>query len=188
LSGDSDKGMSKWLKSIGEAPVEYNRFNVDKSKKQIRMYLAKKGYFNAEILDTVIIKRRRAKVVYKIYPGVPYRLNNIKFNISDTLLTNIIVPDTTNLPVKRGDVFDEDKLQETITGMEDRMRNEGYYFFKQDYVTMLADSAVGGRRINLDVRVSDPKIKLKDDRILDLSHRKYIINNIRVYMLSLNHI
>lgn len=182
MSGNSDKGMSKWLKSIGEAPVEYNRFNVDKSKKQIRMYLAKKGYFNAEVLDTVIIKRRRAKVLYKIYPGVPYRLNNINFNIPDTLLSNIVVPDTTALPVKRGDVFDEDKLQEAVTGIENRMRNEGYYFFKQDYVTMLADSAVGGRKINLDVRVSDPKVKLKDERILDLSHRKYIINNIRVYM------
>src|SRR5574344_1539401 len=58
---NKDKAES-WLRNIGEPPVIYDQGLHLKSKEQITQYLYNKGYYHAEVCDSVILKQKKAKV------------------------------------------------------------------------------------------------------------------------------
>lgn len=57
------------VRSIGEAPVIYSPFLTDRSVTQLKLYLNNKGFYKAEVTDSVWFKKKKAHVVYRIYPG-----------------------------------------------------------------------------------------------------------------------
>src|SRR5258705_3955921 len=57
---------SKWLKNIGEEPVVLDTVLVHRSTNQLKFYMDRKGYFNSVVKDTVIYKKKKAKVIYSV--------------------------------------------------------------------------------------------------------------------------
>ena len=80
LSGKNEnKRFNKWLRSIGEAPVIYSPFLTDRSVTQLKLYLNNKGFYKAEVTDSVWFKKKKAHVVYRIYPGPLTRVKDFTF-------------------------------------------------------------------------------------------------------------
>ena len=68
-SSREGKIEDKLKKIVGEPPVILDVVLTQKSTKQIKLYLNSKGYFNSSVNDTIILKKKKAKVKYLINPG-----------------------------------------------------------------------------------------------------------------------
>ena len=92
---------------IGEAPVYLDTLQTDRSVSNIKIFMDSRGYFNSEAsysIDTT--SRRRAIVTYRTKQGQPYRIGNIRYRFRDRFLEPIILGDTTESLLHRGNVFE----------------------------------------------------------------------------------
>ena len=87
---DARRSFGEWMLGIGEAPVVLDSTLTQSTHKQFEIYLKNKGFFNAEISDSVEYKRKKAKVTYYIKPHLPYTVRNIVYTIYNPDLNQII--------------------------------------------------------------------------------------------------
>jgi len=178
---DKDKGISGWLKSIGEEPVIYDDFLTEKSVTQLQSYLQSKGYYNSQVIDTVQFRRKRARVLYKIYANEPYIINDINYTSSDSVLADIVLPDTVNSLISKGDNFDIDILDEERKRIETNLKNLGYYNFNKEYISFLADSSVKNRNVKLVLNVNQFSQRNANGQVDSENHKKYKIRNVYIF-------
>ena len=177
---NKDKGISNWLRTIGEEPVIFDEFLASKSKEQLKSYLNNKGYYNSIVTDTIQLRRSRARVVYKVKVNKPYTIREVSYVCNDSNIAPIVLPDTVNSLINKGDNFDLDLLQEERERIEIKLKNKGFYNFSKDYINFKADSSAK----NLDVALN-LNIKKQQERTLEgirlVDHKKYKIRNIYVF-------
>ena len=69
---------SRTFKSWGEPPVIYDNLLTQMSAQQLQRLYQNRGYINAKVDTSLIIKAKKIKVVYKIRSNKPYSLRNYK--------------------------------------------------------------------------------------------------------------
>ncbi|MEX2370547.1 MAG: BamA/TamA family outer membrane protein [Bacteroidales bacterium] len=181
LSGkEKDNGVNRWLKSIGEPPVSYNEDLKANTTQQLEMFLFNKGYFNARVTDTTIIKNRKANVIYSINPGVPYYIRNIDYFFEDASLSKFIVNDSIPQVLKEEDQYDVEKFRAENIRIEELLRNSGYYNFTRDYIYYEVDSTMGDHMVDVTMGIRNYPVKDSLGNTLRTKHPTYRIRN--VYM------
>lgn len=180
LSGrDQEKGFNKWLRRIGEAPVIYDSALVDRSVEQMNIFLKNRGYFLAQVSDTVTYPtRKKARVSYTIHSGPRYRLNNLFYRIEDDSIRDIILADSIHSLLRRGRPFTTDLHNRERDRITEKLRNMGYYSFSREYIYFQADSTLGNYRVN-DTMVVVRPLALAAETSADTHHRRYVIRNVR---------
>ena len=177
---NKEKGLSNWLRTIGEEPVIYDGFMTQKTKEQLKSYLDNKGYYNSEVTDTVFFKRRRARVFYKIKAREPYLVRKIDFESEDSNLESIVLADTANSLINVGDIFDIDVLQEERKRIENDLKNKGFYFINKDYILFEADSSASNKDVALKLKIKTQKKQL-DNKFVSIPYQKYKVRNVYVF-------
>jgi outer membrane protein assembly factor BamA len=171
---------SQWLKKIGEEPVVLDTGLVHRSTNQLRFYMERKGYFNSIVTDTIIFKKKKAKVIYAIKSGNPYTIRKVEFASSDTSVFPLLVQEQKRSLIHPGMIYDEDILDKERERFTDVMKSQGYYFFTRQYVNYSADSSFQSYEMDLKVNVS----RLKEDSAGDgddgENHHQYYINKIYI--------
>lgn len=156
LSGRNEKKrFNKWLRTIGEAPVVYSDFLTDRSVAQIKLFLNNKGYYNAEVLDTVYFKKRKAYVEYNIFPGKVTTIEDFTFTdthnyvsneLSDTArLMREVLQDSFRTKIRPEAPLDIELLEterERITRM---LRERGYFNFSKNFIQFYADTTTANQ-------------------------------------------
>ncbi|MBL0049371.1 MAG: BamA/TamA family outer membrane protein [Bacteroidetes bacterium] len=177
------RNYKNWLKNvIGEEPVILDTGLTQKSTAQLRLFLIKKGYFNAEVKDTTVYKKQQSWVTYKIKAGEPYHFRNYNYVIQDTAINRILFSDSAKTLVHKGDVYDEFVIEQERERITLLLRNNGYYYFLKEYVHFDADSALNSRQVDITAGIKNPEKKLPDsDKKIEVSHQKYSLN--KVYIL-----
>ncbi len=179
---EKEKGISKWLRQIGEPPVLYDEFQIKKTQEQIELYLANMGYYNAEVSDTVIFKKKKATVHLDIKSNEPYRIRRVNYEFEDTTLRPLVLKDTVNSLLKRGKVLAIQILQDERGRIEAFLRNQGYYDFSKEDVFYRVDSSLSNWQADLYLRIRENTRNLEDGRIVREPHRKFRIR--RVIMIT----
>jgi outer membrane protein assembly factor BamA len=183
LSGTKDNWFNRWLKKIGEEPVIWNEFDVEKNKERVKLYLRNKGYYHAEVDNTSRFHKQKANVRYKIDTGEPYSINKVSYQFRDTTLRDIILSDTLNTLLKQGSFFDADIIQEERTRIENYLKKMGFYNFSTDLINFEADTTSSNLTVNLTAVIDEYQFKKQEDNFIKyVPNRKYRINN--VYVLS----
>lgn len=174
--------FSRWLLSIGDPPVIHDSLLTSRSTKQLELYLKKNGYFNAKVTDTVRVKRKKADVIYKFEPGIPYTFGQISYDIPDELIGALISADRVNSLISSGERYNSDKLDAERDRITDFLKDRGYYAFVKNYITYSADSAVGNHRVDLRVELENPLVRVPGfvDSTRETRHKRYRINDIYV--------
>jgi outer membrane protein assembly factor BamA len=176
-----ERGINNWLRKIGEEPVVYNPELTKSSTGQLKQFLENKGYYHAEVHDSVVFKGRNAKVTYNTKSNDPYRIKHITYFFEDTGLTSLILPDTLNSLLKRGMKFDKDVLQQERIRIETLLKEQGYFRFSKEYI--FYDATIHAEENSVDLVMSikefvegmpDPHTKVK-------RHPKYLIGDVYVY-------
>ncbi len=183
LSGkDADNGFNRWLKEIGEPPVAYSSDLKANTTQQLEMFLFNKGYFNAEVTDTTITRKRRAKVIYEIDPGEPYSIRNIDYFFEDAGLSDYIMTDSISPVLEAGEQYDVEKFRAENVRIEEILRNKGYYNFTRDFIYYEVDSAVGNQQVDVTLGIRNYPVKDNRGNTIRTSHPRYRVRN--VYMTT----
>ena len=178
---DKDKGLSNWFRTIGEEPVIYDSYVSRKSKELLKSHLNNKGYYNSIVKDTVQLKRKRARVLYKVEVNDPYIIRNINYSCSDTNLIPDVLPDTVNSVISEGDKFDLDILEEERQRVEVNLKDKGYYNFNKEFIFFSADSSVKDLNVDLRMNIQRFQVKGPNNEIINTNHKRYLINKVFVF-------
>jgi outer membrane protein assembly factor BamA len=176
-----EKWPHNWLRKIGEEPVVYNPVLSVNSKEQLRQFLENKGYYHAQVKDTVTFRKRNAIVSYDVVFNKPYRVNRIGYHFEDTGIVSYILPDTLNSLLQKGMRFDKDLLQQERVRIESLLKEEGFYSFSKEYIYYNATVNPEEYSVELKVHIDEYEQGKPDPYSKVKYHPKYKISNVVVY-------
>ena len=131
----------KWInKNFGNEPVYYDKMGADNSSKQMMRYLDNVGYFHSTVTHTVQTKGKKAKVTYHVLPNRPYTVNELVYDIGDSIMERYIMFDTTSLLLHKGLIYNAYDMNSQRDLITERLKNFGYYFFNRDNIHYEVDS------------------------------------------------
>jgi len=175
-----------FMNTIGEAPVLVNEKKIARTQKGIEYYLHNKGYLLAKV-DTEYhhLARKREEVVYKISIGPAYFIGNIAYSADDDLMDELINMNRSEAKIKKGQLFDIDKLNAERLRLTRIFQDHGYYKFTKDYIVFKADSGFKDKQHYINLRLEVMKIKNKTNvggyfKVQNIKHSRYNIRNIYI--------
>ena len=170
-----------WLKRVGEAPVLYDEFQTKRSKDQLQIFLKNKGYYNAVVKDSLVIKQNKKKLnlLFDIKAGLPYRIRNYRYSIKDKSLQAVLLKDTVNQRLKPNDIFDLDVLNAERQRIATFFKDRGYYKFTEEFVSFQADTNLYNCQVDLTINIDDALLNNDDEKVV--AHQKY---KIRDYIIN----
>ena len=177
---DKTNKWNEWLRKNGEEPVIWQQTMTYTSAKQLNDFLISKGYYYADITDTVILKKKKADVRYHIKTGWPYTVNKTTYSIPDTAIARLILADTIQTLIKPGMLFDSDVLEQERRRIETNLKNNGYYSFAADCIQTRADTSNLNRKVNLELVVQPHIERTEDNQVVEMPYPLYHIRSLRV--------
>lgn len=179
----------KLLNNIGEAPVVVDSNDVNKTSKQLNLYLIRKGFFNNTVSDSIYyldksflgLKKKRAEVYYKVEVKNPYRIKEFTTECKDTAVLSIIKSKLKETKIKEGDIFDIDKIDKERDRIANVLLNRGYYRFNKNYIDFYIDSTVGKNEVAVKMKVALASKKIKGkDSVLNVNHEQFYIKRVQI--------
>ena len=145
--------LSRWIfNKLAAKPVLISTVNPDVRIKVVRNLLNEYGYFNgATAYELVPDKKdlRKAKIAYQITMNPPYTIDSIYYvpmrNRVDSFLPRV----SGERLIRKGDNFNVVKLQEERERIADRLRDNGYYYFRPEYMLYQADTTITPGKVSL---------------------------------------
>ncbi len=175
--------FKNWLKSIGEEPAILDSNQTQRSKNQLRLLFYQKGFFHADVKDSTVYHKKKARVFYKIRSDVPYVMRNIRFDTKDPNIQLYMefIRQTTLL--KTGAPYDEELLNEERDRITSAMKDRGFYYFGKNYITYEVDSSLGTHQTDIALYINrinenvDPEISANKPITI---HHPFNLQNIYV--------
>lgn len=171
LSGSNTANAgNRFLRRLGEAPVVYSPRLTMLSAQQLRQALINRGFLGATVEVDTLIKGQKMTVTYRMQTGVPHSVSAITSQVADTTIARIIASDSRNSLLNDGMLLDRSKIDAERTRLTDHLRNRGYYAFKRDYITFIADTTAESHDAALTMVVKNPTDST--------AHTRYIVRNV----------
>ena len=167
---------------LGEAPVIYDSALTRVSTEQMATYLHTHGYFRGRATgtDTARYRRglvagffkkldpgrsdsadrakfyRRATVQYRIAEGRAFTYSQLNTQIPDSAVAQVVAAGQSASPLHVGDRYNEDLIGQERSRLEALLKNQGYYDFRQAYVTLEADTSFAPFTVRLNTLIANP--------------------------------
>ena len=170
-----------WLRRIGEEPVIYNPALTRSSSDQLRQFFENKGYYHANVLDTVIYRGRNARIHFTVRANEPHRVRKLSYFFEDTGLVSYILPDTLNSLLRKGMRFDKDVLQLERVRIENLLKEHGFFRFSKEYIFYNATVDPDNNSVELTMRFREYVEGQPDPRTKVRQHHRYRIGRVYVY-------
>lgn len=136
---------------LGSPPVILDSALIEKSKREMTLFLHSRGQLGANVTDTIVTgkRNRKATVIYTATIGSPFTINTVKYDIRDNFLAPIVLADTTTSLLKRGTPFERKILESERTRITENLRSVGFWGFNQSYIAYIADSVTNPGKVNI---------------------------------------
>ncbi len=172
------------IQNIGEEPVVLDTALTHTGSKQLRIFLFKKGYFNATVKDSIQkVGKKKAEVIYSISLGEPYKIRNVADSSLDPVVLYYVNSSQAKTLLHAGDNYDADILDKERSRITTELRNNGFYFFNKNYITYSNDSNLNSHQVDIGLyinrvneNVSEQTLNGKEAR----NHYQYDLNNIYI--------
>ncbi|MXN89754.1 BamA/TamA family outer membrane protein [Flavobacterium sp. Sd200] len=167
LAGEpkKEKGFRHWMRTkLGEPPVLMSQVDLDYNADILQNFSENNGYFKTRTSADSTSKAKRAKALYTVTTGKQYKIRNVTFPV-DTLSTE---KDSTEVNLekaiartkrrsllKKGDPYSLDVIKQERERIDNRLKNRGYFYFKDDYLLMRVDSTVGSYETDIKVIIKN---------------------------------
>lgn len=140
-SPKKSKGINRWLRKKGQAPVVYSENDARMTVSQLEGLMDSKGCFKSDVtFDTVKIKKRNITIEYKIKATPRFHIEKTFAYSEDTALTELMEKWKGDSYVKEGDLYDRENLTKERTRLYENLLNEGYYTASKELVTFVVDT------------------------------------------------
>lgn len=177
------------VNSFGEEPIILNPNLVHRSTDQIKLYLEKKGYYNAQVSDTIILNPRiglrkrkgQAIVEYRIKPGKPCLIDSVYYEGQSERIHRIIDSYLSqNEILQKGQVFDRERLESLRIELARHLRNQNYFDFSANHILFKADTTVRANGVILGINILPRTMRSQDNRdsIVKVDQRPYFIGEV----------
>ena len=176
--------FKKWIKTkLGSPPVLLDSNLTAIAKKQMGIYLANKGYFNATIKDSLILHKKKVTVVYIVKLNLPYKIRNIHYAIADTQLARFVFLDTARTLIHPGHNYDMYLLDGERTRITNALMDHGYYHFSNLYIRYRVDSSFDNKEMDVVVEIRNPVIPSLQylGTFIESKHARYTIGKIMIF-------
>ncbi|GAA3940005.1 BamA/TamA family outer membrane protein [Hymenobacter algoricola] len=181
-----DKGNA--VMRLGEPPVIYDSALTRKTVEQIGTFLKSKGFFRSSVsaTDTVADQRfslgrllsgpdtvhnRRVTVTYRVTENQPFKYSQLDFDIADSAIARRVIASQPASLLHVGDQYDEEVIGNERSRLETLLKNQGYFDFRQQYVTLEADTSFAPATVRLRTIITDPGPGRR--------HYQYVIRRVR---------
>lgn len=174
----SQKREDGWFKRIGEAPVIYDSFLTKKTSKEFERFMHNKGYYNAEVRDSTILKKNRsAEVHYYIKAHEPYKIKAFETQVKDDSLRNLLSIPGNESNIKPDMIFDSDMLGSESQRLLRKMQNEGFYKSAKNILYYEADTAKNNHGVDLKLVVEQESSGDTSGLGAKKNHERYTYRN-----------
>lgn len=176
LSGrDSSRWYNRLLRGIGEPPVIYDSVKASMTVSDLQMYLQNNGYMNGRVELWTRIKGKRLSEDFKLFPGTPYYLGDVSYQIDDPIIRDELhLDDLRNQRLITGRQFSVDELDLERKRITRLLNDQGYYRFHKEYIRYEADTLSGGNRVNVKLLLGNSLTR----EGLDTLHTRYHIRKV----------
>ena len=176
LSGrDSSRWHNRLLRGIGEPPVIYDSVKASMTVSDLQMYLQNNGYMNGRVELWTRIKGKRLSEDFKLFPGTPYYLGDVSYQIDDPIIRDELhLDDPRNQTLITGRKFSVDELDLERKRITRLLNDQGYYRFHKEYIRYEADTLSGGNRVNVKLLLGNSLTR----EGLDTLHTRYHIRKV----------
>ena len=141
---DSNSKVGKWFfKTFAQEPVLLSKVNPQLRANVANNILKYYGYFNGNVEPTVIPSLRndkKAKVSYTVELGRPFHYDSISYCNFTQNADSLIKSTWDERIIHPGEQFNAAAMENERTRLSTLFRNNGYYYFKPEYITFLADT------------------------------------------------
>ena len=173
---ENPSGFSKWLNhSFGSDYVTINAVNP-KLRTQVATHVLQNygyfnGYVNYELIDQSNPKKQKIK--YDVHLGDPYKYRKVDYHF-EGVQDSIVQANFDKRLLKEGDQFSTTNLEEERKRLTEDMKDNGFYYFRDDYISYLADSTRSPKEV--DLLVGTPP------EVPNQAHKQMYMGNIKVYI------
>jgi len=178
---EKEKWPHSWLREIGEEPVIFDPYATAKSREQLESYIASRGYFDSEVMETIETANRKSKVYYNVDLKEPYTIRNLSYDIADTTIRKLCYRDSVNCLIERGKPYDVNVLQNERNRFSRFIKEQGYYSFSDDHIYFNVDSSLGNRQVNIVYGIRKFQTRDAGNRIIDVPHSVYMVRDVYIY-------
>lgn len=181
-SDGTGSGWDRFVTRLGQAPVIFDSALVKKSNENITSHLESIGYYNSTVKDSIKLNRKLASVTYTVYPGKRYIISDITYEITDDLIRDIVLTDTSSSLLKAGNYLSEKVLEAESERITTKLRDIGYYNFSKNYFSFIADTLIRKDSATIMVRILNHTRNEKPEE--SRPHNKYSINSVKILTVS----
>ncbi len=154
-SNKKDDGWDRFVKKVGQPPVVLDTNLINRSRENLVNRLTSLGYYNSTVFDTVITKRKKSKVYYRVNTGTSYRVREITYDIKDEVIKEIIEDNISASSLFAGMRLSEISLEKESERVTTFLRDNGYYNFTKNFFFFEADTTGKLQMADLFIRVDN---------------------------------
>ena len=152
---NSSTAFGKWmLRSFGKEPVLISTVTPDMRTRVAENVLHSNGYFNAKVDYSILPQKnpKKAKVQYTVRNNRLYTLDTVKYIGYAPEMDSLIRATMSTSPLKSGAPFSVASLDAERNRLNRLFRDSGYYYYRTDYTTFIADSVSNPGHVELHVQ------------------------------------
>lgn len=167
--------MGRWIfKKLAAKPVLISTVNPEVRAKVARNLLNEYGYFNGETSFAVVPdpkNPRKAKLEYAVAMNEPYTLDSIQYRHIRHRADSLIEATAAERLLREGENFNVVRLQAERERISALLRDNGYYYFRPDFITYQADTLLAPGKVALRVSPKEglPPTALRPWKLGDIS-------------------
>lgn len=179
LSGsDSSKWINRFLRRAGTPPTIYDPQLTERSEREIKKFLANKGYMDATVDVQLHTNKKKITVDYIVNTGEPMVIESFGYRIKNDSIRKIVYADTAASLIREGKLLDRNVLEEERVRLTKQIRNKGYWGFNKEYINYTADTTARSNDVELELNVLPLRIPLADGKYETRLHHPYRIGHV----------
>ncbi len=171
------KGFNKWFfNAFAATPVTISQVSPDIRAKVASNLLQNYGYFRGRVDFHLVDQRnpKKQKIFYDVHLGQPYLFDSIRYAFRDTIQDSILKATSEEAYIHKGGQFSTFDLTNEKTRIVNDFRNNGYYYYRPDYVSYFADSTNIPYRVKL--------LVVPDKDIPEKANRQFYFGKVSTYI------
>ena len=162
----SQRRFGKWMiNTFAATPVTLTTVNPRVRSKVAQNTLRNYGYFRGQVTHDTIPRRnpRKAKIAYQVQTGPLFHLDSIAYLSFPAKADSMIQTNMRWTKLHRGAPFSVPDLDGERTRLSEVFRNNGFYYFRPEYIVYRADTVARPLFVQLQV-VPSPDIPEQAER------------------------
>lgn len=151
---DDSTGLRHWLYRVfATQPILVSTVNPSFRAEVAQNTLRNYGYFDSRVSHSIdtLAGGRKAKIAYTLTLGRPWRYGRVEYRSFVPDMERLIRATWHERLLREGDQFAYTSLSGERNRLCSLFREQGYYFFRPDMVTLLADSVAERGRVAMRV-------------------------------------